>query len=308
LSSEDDSDITGVRKRPSTIFSWKESGVDRSTIPSIVSKPPISEISDLGDRHFYADLNERRRKSINSFLLDDSQHGLDLQDRFFEALVKTHKEKKGFFPRGELSTLVTEDCVFKELTRYFEKTHNEDQVRAYARNICEEVPQPKEEDDDRPPKIKSFKKIFAILVLIEQTPCISKFLEEDVNDLDLPLRKLEKGGNGTRFDLRMKRKPEKRLECFRNWTQFPITAFEEWQWTTVSPFFHKGTCREVPHFPLPDSINLPFTTDSRRDNTIDIRTEIEGGYGRVFKVHIHPDHHNFDVPAVRLYHPHADQL
>jgi len=298
LSSEDDSDKTRARRRTSAFFPWKkESEVDRSTIPSVVSKPPNSEISDLGDRHFYADLKERR-KSTNSFPLDDSQHRLDLQDRFFEALVKTHKEKKGFFPRGELSTLVTEDFVFKELTKYFEKTHNESQIRAYARNICEEVPQPKEEDDDRPPKIKSFKKIFAILVLIEQTPCISKFLEEDVNDLDLPLRKLEKGGNGTRFGLRLKRKPEKRLECFRTWTQFPITAFEEWQWTTVSPFFHKGTCREVHHFPLPDSINLPFTTDSRRDKTSDIRTEIEGGYGRVFKVHIHPDHHNFDVPAV----------
>src|SRR5207248_2968138 len=92
----------------------------------------------------------------------------------------------------------------------------------------------------------------------------------------------------------------KRLECFEDWTQSSINAFEEWQWTTVSPFFHKGARKDVQHFPLPDSVMLPFTADSRRDKQSQFRTEIEGGYGRVFKVRIHPDHHNFDLPEVRI--------
>jgi hypothetical protein len=38
--------------------------------------------------------------------------------------------------------------------------------------------------------------IMHLLVLIEKTSSISKFLEEDVNDLDLSLVKVRKEGNG----------------------------------------------------------------------------------------------------------------
>jgi len=300
-SSENDSGVPGEKKKAPAIVSWKDPAVDKSEIPSSVSRPPKSDITDLGDREFYACLNATGRKSTASFPLNDSQEHLALQDQFFEALVRIYEEKKGFFPRALLSTLVTEDCVFNELTRCLNNTHTTSQIQEYAKNICEESPLPRDEDDSRPPKIKSFKKIFVILVLIEKTSSISKFVEEDVNDLDLPLVKFQKGKNGSRFDLRLPRMQDKPLECFRNWTQFYIKAFEEWQWTTVSPFFHKGTRKDVQHFPLQDSVILPFTADSRRDNESEFRTEIEGGYSRVFKVDIHQNHHNFDLPKVRYH-------
>lgn len=252
-SSENDSDVPGEKRKAPAIVSWKDPAVDKSEIPSSIPRPPKSDITDLGDREFYANLNATGRKSAASFPLGDSQEHLVLQDQFFEALVRIYEEKKGFFPRALLSTLVTEDCVFNELTRCLKDTHTTSQIQAYAKNICEESPLPRDEDDSRPPKTKSFKKIFVILVLIEKTPSISKFLEEDVNDLDLPLVKFQKGKNGSRFDLRLPRMQDKTLECFRDWTHFKIKAFEEWQWTTVSPFFHKGTCKDVQHFPLQDS-------------------------------------------------------
>jgi hypothetical protein len=80
----------------------------------------------------------------------------------------------------------------------------------------------KSDDDNRPPRIKSLKKIFVILVLIEQTCRIGKFLEEDVDDLDLPLiKKLKpKNKNGARFDFC--RNPEEKLECFQEWSQSAV--------------------------------------------------------------------------------------
>jgi hypothetical protein len=141
------------------------------------------------------------------------------------------------------------------------------------------------------------------LVLIEKTSSIPKFLDEDLNDLHLPLTKLRKGRNGSRFELRISSNPSKILECFGNWTSLYLKNFEEWQWTTVSPFFYKGSCRDVEHFPLQPSIMLPFTMDCRRSKESEYRTEIEGGYSRVFKVHIHPDHHSFEMPKVLYLRP-----
>lgn len=272
------------------IVSWEVPNIAQSSVAQ-----SSRDISDLGDSAFHVTTDW---KLTNPFVLDISQEHLALQDRFFDALVRVHEEKKGFIPRTHLSHLVTEDCVFRELSEILSDAHHPNQIRQYSRKICEEIPQPRDDDDDRPVKIKSFKKIFAILVLIEKTTSISKFLEEDVNDLDLPLVKIETGQSGARFDLRKPRLRDQTLECFRNWSQFTVRAFEEWQWVTIAPFFHRGSRKDVHHFPLQDSVMLPFTADSRRNKQTELQTVHEGGYGRVFKVNIHPDHHNFDKTKV----------
>ena len=294
------------------IFSWKLPQVGKSDIPPNVAQSSVaqssvaqssvaqssSNISDLGDRAFHATLHATDWKLANPFELDSSQEHLALQDRIFEALVRVQEEKKGFLPRVHLSNLVTEDCVFRELSEILSDKYHPSQIREYSRKICKEIPQPRDDDDYRPPRIKSFKKIFAILVLIEKTTSIGKFLEEDVNDQDLPLVKSERGHSGARFDLRKPRLRDQTLECFRNWSQFNVRAFEEWQWVTVAPFFHRGFRKDVQHFPLQDSVMLPFTADSRRNKQTELQTVHEGGYGRVFKVNIHPDHHNFNITKV----------
>src|SRR4051812_20832186 len=96
------------------IVSWRSPPVEKSDIPRHVAKPS-SDISDLGDRVAHATLHATDRKHRNPFVLDNSQELLALQDRFFEALVRVHEEKKGFFPRARLSILVEEDCVNHEL-------------------------------------------------------------------------------------------------------------------------------------------------------------------------------------------------
>jgi hypothetical protein len=250
----------------------------------------------LGDRVSWATLNATDRRTQLPLTIEED--GLSLQDRFYEEKIKVHSEKRGFFPRARIYNLVTEECVTQELTTCLKKTP--DEIISLARRICKEIPQPKNDEDTRAPKIKSFKKIFVILLMIEKMEHILDFLEEDVNDLDLPLVKAYKSGNGSRFDLKRSREIGKTLKCFRHWSQSKVTNFEEWQWTTIAPFFHGGAGRNVKHFPLQDAVMLPFTKDSRREKNNPIITEIEGGYGRVFRVDIHPDHHNFGLSKVKL--------
>jgi hypothetical protein len=284
---------------------WREPAVNKSEIPSNISKPPPSEVTDLGDRFSYAKLHSAVRKSTIYDDKDDGEQHLALQDRLFKERVRIDDQAKGFFPRALLASLVTEDAVIKELTRTLNDTHTPSQIREYAQRICEERALPKE-FDNRPSKIKSFRKIFAILVLVEKTSCISKFLELEggVSDLDLPLVKIPKVASGSLFHLGKVPPPglpKKRLECFHNWTQAPIAAFEYWQWATIAPFFHKGLRKDVQHYPLQNSVILPFvppSVDDREERESNSRTEIEGGYGCVFKVKIHADHHDFDLLEV----------
>jgi len=267
-------------------------------IPVDVRIPPKSDVSDLGDREFYANLKATGAQALASPGPKSSHKGRSLQDIFFGELVKVHEEKNGFFPRALISTLVTEDRVYEELTipSCLGDKCTPEAIRKYAKQICEECPQQRKGDNGKPPKVKSFKKIFVILVLIERTSSIREFLSEDINDLHLPLYKENEERNC--FDLRLKRERHRVLKCFKGWTRFQITTFEGWQWTTISPFFPRGSRKNTYHFSLQGSVMLPFTADSRRDANSHFDNEFEGGYSRVFKVDIHAHHHNFNVPKV----------
>jgi hypothetical protein len=117
----DDLVAPSMRKEIPVIVSWKDPTVHRSELPSSTLKPTPSEVTDLGDRAFYADLNARRRESADAFALEDYEECSTLEDMFLEAIVNSFEESKCFFPRALLSTLVTQDRVFKELSSILTK-------------------------------------------------------------------------------------------------------------------------------------------------------------------------------------------
>ncbi|KAG4436080.1 hypothetical protein IFR05_008436 [Cadophora sp. M221] len=260
------------------IKSWSAPIVGISdTTPHRKQEPPKSEVSDGGLKEY----TRRYAQRISSPKIE-SRQSLSLQDQFVEALVRPNSRRKGFFPMALIPQLVTRSCVIQELSQSLKSTHNVRQIEELADSICEE----RQEH-------KSFRKIFAVLVLIERSSSISKFVVEGVDDSNLPLVKCYGGPKESSFELRMEHKKEKKLECFDDWTHFFLNAFEEWQWTTVSPFFYKGIDKEVRHFTLKESIMLPFTADSRRDSGTESQDAvIDGGFSRVFKVNIHSDHHD----------------
>jgi hypothetical protein len=268
----------------------------------------LSEITDFGELMYAKTRKPRSGKSTSILPARTSEHRKTkktLQKCLFSALERTH-QGKDFFPRKVLSTIITEKCVREELVKHLDDTHNKKVIGEYAQKICEET----EFAENDIKKIKSFRKIFVILVLIGMTPAIIKFLEKNVNDSDLPLLKVERPDDKGSYDLRLSRNPMKKLRCFsKNWTQLNIRNFEDLQWRTLSPFFGKGGHKNVKHYPLQDQVILPFVSASRMDETGTCRTlELHGGFGRVFKVDIHPDHHNFESLTTVSWHAYVYQV
>lgn len=219
---------------------------------------------------------------------------VQLQNRLLEIIQKIpgHEERKGFFPEQQLAELVTEEYTKKELHESL-PCLDASQVERLAKKICGTA------DTDGKPKLR-FKKIFTILVLCEKLEDILRFLEEEVSDYDLPLCKVAfTDGSQNIFNLARKGHQDE-LECFRGWSSAAIWRFEEWQWTTLAPFFHHGKRKDVKHFILPDQVPLPFSMDSRfpsRDSSYK-RLEFEGGFSNVFKAGLHPEHHDLYKPGV----------
>lgn len=254
-----------------------------------------SEITDFGaGLHHSQEQKARRRKPRRPKARDGTVQSL--QDRLFAALEpREDKSKdKGFFPLDLLPVLITEGTVAQELSRYLGDTHEPEVIAKYAEKICSEriarVNSSRLEDGQKK-RVVTYRKIFATLVLIEKTSAMLKFLREGVNDSDLPLVRAHTGS----YDLRRSRAPEQELKCFQSgWTPFQIRNFEDWQWTTLAPFFSQSKERkQVRHYPLQDRVILPFLCEGKRDDNSPIAEELLGGGGRVFKAVIHPDHHNF---------------
>lgn len=219
----------------------------------------------------------------------------NLRDQLFSALVRTSQGKEEFLPLSLFEAVLTEECVKQELSASIGHLYSETSITQTAKKICGSVIRPDsfEDGDMQRRTVRSFRKVFATLVIIEKTRDIIEFIDEDVADSDLPLIRVPQSHGGTTgLALRRRRNPEMPLQCCRQWNQLAIRNFEQWQWTTLSPFFSKSEGRrEITHYILEDQAILPFVEE--HDSGRPAASEVSGGFSSVFKVNIHPDHHNF---------------
>jgi len=243
-----------------------------------------SEITDFGGDLHFRDREARGHKTRRP----KPNVGKSLQDKLFKALepVTDLEKDKGFFPLDLLPVLLTEQTVAKELRRHLHGICGPDEIADYSQTICSEKRLSGLEDGGKP-KIRTFRKIFATLVLIEKTTAIRMFIKQNINDSDLPLVRSQSGPG-----METSREPVRYLKYFQEkygWSQLHIRNFEDWQWTTLAPFFAKSDERkEVRHYPLQKRVILPFLSNNKQNEV-----DSEGGGGRVFKAVIHEDHHNF---------------
>lgn len=225
----------------------------------------------------------------------------ELQKNIFAALQRTRNYYgvvQEFLPREKLCDLINPVSVALELTKEFGLFLSPADVERYARQVCAET---KVHQGDKT-KIKTFRKIFAILVLVGTVTSIIQFLHEDVSDADLPLLPMHSlGDNG------LCRRDESGisnnvpLNCFKSptltqcagqpeWSPSQMRSFQSHQWMFLTPFFSQGKHGDVIHYVLHDYHVLPYAT---MDGAHDVQAEKQGGFGKVFMVHIHPDHHDF---------------
>ncbi|PMD12655.1 hypothetical protein NA56DRAFT_740354 [Hyaloscypha hepaticicola] len=127
---------------------------------------------------------------------------------------------------------------------------------------------------------KKYRKIFGILTMINKGGEIEIFLFHQSSDAQLPLRIPESA------EFRRPLQPE--LVIFESWSDSDTQSFSSTQWSFLTPFFRLGNSSKISHYNLESKIILPFLEDRN------LSAPRSGGFSTVFKVQIHPAHHNFD--------------
>lgn len=128
---------------------------------------------------------------------------------------------------------------------------------------------------------KAYIKVFALLALLNRVRDIELFIEEEVNDLVLPIElKL-----GFVYPLN---NPKKRLRCFDHWEAYQQEHFESTQWEVDTPYLESTKDQALTEFTLQPLAHRPWRKVS---NTSD--ETLAGAYATVVEVDIHPTAHSY---------------
>ncbi|KAL8375897.1 hypothetical protein RB595_007156 [Gaeumannomyces hyphopodioides] len=141
--------------------------------------------------------------------------------------------------------------------------------------------QSKAPGDQQPHSCSGYRKIFVILLLIDQLDQLHSFVEFGVCDDDLPLI-IKSRRLGHRWPEEYTEQPA--VEFVRGLSSLDPEAFEiVQQWVCVATL--RGSSAErVPHYYIPTSVTLPWTMCTEAD---------QGRFAVIFKTRIHLDHYDF---------------
>lgn len=137
--------------------------------------------------------------------------------------------------------------------------------------------------------VKTFRRIFAILTLIDMSNGVSSFVDQGVCDQDLPLTFEMSGIHPSRcwklFRLSNIEIPSASLNE-PEWSIDSIEKFKERQWSMLAPSFAHGTKKTTTILHFTRDVILPFTSCTSFERR-------KGASCELVKVKIHPDHHSF---------------
>lgn len=300
---------TGVRAAERRVRSLLEPP-QVTPVPTLSAHPSIEIISDGGeDRHLihesYSDFDIASQRtglddedddpslseSVASLPPPASAH--DLMSELMEARIFSHNNEGQtlwFIPKKELRRVINRKNVKSELRRQLPLDSSFLQkIDSYANMVCQDLHLKDERTGNK--QIKSFRKVFALLVLAESSLSIFECLKEEneLSDQDLPLtlhineKKLP--GLSRRND--SKRHP---IKCFEKWGPIKLENFYRFQWWLLAPFFSPDSRGVVRHYVLQDDHIMPYISPRYG---LELPSVKIGGYGEVHMVYIHPDHHEF---------------
>jgi hypothetical protein len=276
-----------------------------SQYASVVTGPQLNghESGETKNVDSGALMNLRRRRTgswlLGNLSYDDSQERL--QDKLVRVMEQSSVDRhRKFIPEGQLSQLVTRTTVELELARCEQSLRKRLQIwrppadmrdiQKEARIICGDIDRSRSTLDtenykharnDHREMRREYRKIFAILLLIDRPSRIRSFLETGICDNDLPLVKASRDPS----KLEPTNASDTPLRCFKKWRGSTIARFEEQQWTVLAPIFKRLDGERVVHRELQRGRMLPFTSWEK--------AAPRGGFGQVYKAKIHPDHYCF---------------
>ncbi|KAK3313300.1 kinase-like domain-containing protein, partial [Apodospora peruviana] len=211
-------------------------------------------------------------------------HSLRFETAIRAAFVESaSKDKKQFLPRDAFSRIVSKDRVRRELTNLRPGIIPPEKLEWYIDEVWHTT---RSGSRGKPTTRRT---IFAILALIEKVDAIVDFVDQNIHDSDLPFVISNGSSPGTRQLNRKGRDGQlTEISIVSSWPTFVLEAFNEYQWRLLAPYFTLSTKAkpQILHYRLDDGIILPFIEDD------EISSGDKGGYGEVWKVKIHPAHHN----------------
>ncbi|KAJ8117108.1 hypothetical protein OPT61_g1615 [Boeremia exigua] len=254
--------------------------------------PKLSIISDAGDQQWLRSTRNRTE------LLLRVQHQKPFSVRSWfgysrhelpEALLSSYETNSNlsgshqtFLPAGELVKLINPDSVARDLAANLEKSHSRDHITFLAEEVCTQT----EIVHNGKTKIKSFRRLYALLTLSGVAFCIESFLEADFSDLQLPLVWPTTGGSE---GLYVRDSLGQSLILGGSdstmWTPARLRKFYDNQWKLLAPFFSQDNHESANHYLLRDDHILPLIGTTK--------TVRQDGFRKTFRVQIHSDHHRF---------------
>lgn len=265
---------------------------DSQSMPGDPDAPVESQPSTVGisDSLFESAIKESQDTILTEF-------SVSLGDELRESLRETEgKQRSEFLPIDALDRIVTEERVREEIGKFSESSRDElDRQVQHVLGPSTILGQ-----------TTSRKKIFAILALIDKLESIWDFVTEGIYDVHLPFEKKKaQSPDGTRkgrLDLSRKSGTDGStqipIRAFHEWKGSEVTSFERTQWNVHIPIFFLNTKKDpkVRHYPLQESIILPFIEDDEVKQGGKM-----GGFADVWRVKVHPSHHNQGVLSVGIF-------
>ncbi|KAF5676582.1 kinase [Fusarium heterosporum] len=200
-------------------------------------------------------------------------------------------EREKFLPNDKLKQLLLPDAVRKVLIKC-------DKYRKYPgiRSLRESGPgvesdvksicSPLIGGGNEQPAVKSYRKIFVILLLIKKASIITAFIHNGICDDDLPLRRAFEPGS-SKWKAVRENGEDFLFPGFQDLKKGFYVKFIETQWLVLAPYFDPVSEAKEPQI-LKDAQIPPFTSWYR------IPDEQQGGYGEIIKACIHSSHHGFN--------------
>ena len=200
-----------------------------------------------------------------------------------------------FLPLGQVESICRRDVVCRELRRTFGE--NSQDIDQYTDYVCGS-------DDDSKRDENISRKIFANLVLIGQLHRIKDFMDAGIKDRHLPFRKSSREHIGETFTL-VKRATFNRTKsepvfCFNDWNPVEKRKFYDNQWRLLSPYFDRAPDGTVGLYELDEQCIMPWIEIGEEKRGTFVPSENVGGFAKVTKFSIHPDHHAFVRAIYRL--------
>src|SRR5262249_50799144 len=127
--------------------------------------------------------------------------------------------------------------------------------------------------------------------LLQRIADILEFIEAGIRDSDLPFL-LISGGGTCRLHRKGPDGTPQPISIFQNLKKWPVflqEAFDTYQWQLLAPYFPFST-KEKPkvfQLALDDRVVFPYIEDDESG-----AARSDGGFSDVWRVKIHPAHHN----------------